>query len=180
MYTVYFFKTWKAIDSLARVPNLFFSDVYLNLLFSFKVGPSLDLSCLKLSAFIISLIICMIKTTCFNNTILMAELEGKIPKVGDLFLPLTSPVLITFTRFLACTFIKVWSTFALKRFYRRSYIFEIITHLLMDKQFPWLVLKHTSKHNFWGLNGTKYWRLFIAEYLQPNKFKKKSSFKAIY
>ena len=37
-----FFKTWKTIDSLTCVPNFLFSDIYLNLLFNFKVGPSLD------------------------------------------------------------------------------------------------------------------------------------------
>ena len=93
-------------------------------------------------------------------------------KVGGLFLPITSPVLVTFTRFLACTFKKVWSTSASKSFYRRSYIFETITHLLMDKWFPWLALKYTSKHNPWGLNGTKHWRFFIVEHLQPNKLRK--------
>ena len=37
-----------------------------------------------------------------------------------------------------------------------------------------------SKHNSWGLDGTKYWRLFIVEYLQPNRFKEKSIFYRIY
>ena len=37
-------------------------------------------------------------------------------------MPITSPVLVTFTRFLACTFKKVWSNSALKSFYHRSYI----------------------------------------------------------
>ena len=36
-------------------------------------------SCLMSSIFIITLIMCIIKTTCFNNTILIAELEGKLP-----------------------------------------------------------------------------------------------------
>ena len=36
------------------------------------------------------------------------------------------------------------------------------------------------KHNPWGLNGTKYWRFFIVEYLQPNKFKEKPNFNPIY
>ena len=61
------------------VPNFLFSDVYLNLLFNFKVGPSSDLSCLVPSMFIITLIIRIIKTTGFNNTIFKAELEGKLP-----------------------------------------------------------------------------------------------------
>ena len=37
-----------------------------------------------------------------------------------------------------------------------------------------------SKHKSWGLNGTKYWRLFIVEYLQPNRFKEKSIFYPVY
>ena len=45
-----FLKTLKAIDSLTRVPNFFFSDFYLSLLFKFKIGPSVRLSCLILSA----------------------------------------------------------------------------------------------------------------------------------
>ena len=61
------------------MPNFLFGDVYLNLLFDVKLGPSLDLSCLMSSMFIIILIIRIIKTTCFNDTILMAELEGKLP-----------------------------------------------------------------------------------------------------
>ena len=73
-----FFKAWKAIDSLTFVPKFLFSDVYLNLLFIFKIGPSLDLSCLMSSMFIIILIIRIIKATFFNNTILMAKLEGKL------------------------------------------------------------------------------------------------------
>ena len=62
------------------MPDFLFSDAYLNLLFNFKVGLSLGLSCLMSSMFIIVLIVCMIKTTCFNNTILIAELEGKLPQ----------------------------------------------------------------------------------------------------
>ena len=42
------------------VPN-FYNDVYLSLLFNFKVGPLLDLSCLMSSMFIIILIIRIIK-----------------------------------------------------------------------------------------------------------------------
>ena len=61
------------------LPYFSFSDVYLNVLFNFKVGPSLDLFCLMLSIFIIILIIRIIKTTGFNKTILMAELERKLP-----------------------------------------------------------------------------------------------------
>ena len=78
-YTVSFFKTWKAIDSLTYVPNLLFSDVCSSLLFNFKTGPSLGLSCLMSSRFIIILINRIIMATCCNNTILMAELKGKLP-----------------------------------------------------------------------------------------------------
>ena len=60
------------------VLNFFFSDVYLNLLFNFEIGPSSGLSCLISSMFIITLIIHIIKTTSFNNTTLMAELEEKV------------------------------------------------------------------------------------------------------
>ena len=77
--TILFSKAWKVIDSLTCVPDFLFSNVSLNLLFNFKVGLPLDLSCLMSSTFIIILIIRIIKTTCFNNTILMAELEGKLP-----------------------------------------------------------------------------------------------------
>ena len=66
-------------SSLTCVPNFLFSNVYLNLLFNFKVGPSLERSCLMSSMFIIILIIRIIKTTCFNNTILMAKFDGKLP-----------------------------------------------------------------------------------------------------
>ena len=92
-------------------------------------------------------------------------------KVDDPFLPLTSPVPVTFTRFLACTFRKVWPTSILTSFCRCSYIFGITTYPLMDKWFPSLALNYAPKHSPWGLNGTKYWRLFIVEYFQPNKFK---------
>ena len=50
----------------------------------------------------------------------------------------------------------------------------------MDKQFPLLAHKHTYKQSSWGLNGTKCLRLFIVEYLQPNKLKKKLNFNPIY
>ena len=62
------------------VSNFLINDVYLNLLFNFKVVPLLDLSCLMSSMFIIILIIRIIKTTCFNNTILMTKLEEKFPE----------------------------------------------------------------------------------------------------
>ena len=94
-------------------------------------------------------------------------------KVDGPFLPLTSPVPVTFARFLAWTFRKVWSTSTLKSFCRCSYIFGMTTYPLMDKWLPLLAPKHGHKHSSWGLNGTKYWRLFIVEYLQPNKFKER-------
>ena len=101
-------------------------------------------------------------------------------KVDDPFLPLTSPVPVTFARFLASTFRKVWSTSTLKNFCRCSYIFGITTYPLIDKWLPLLALKHAPKHSPWGLNGTKYWRLFIVEYFQPNKFKDRPNLDPIY
>ena len=61
------------------VPNFLLSDAYLNLLYNFKVGPLLDFPCLMSSMFIIILIIPIIKTRTFSNTILKVELEGKLP-----------------------------------------------------------------------------------------------------
>ena len=61
------------------MPNFLFSDFYLSLLFNFKTVLSLGLSCLVPPMFIIILIIRVIKATCFDNTVLMAELEGKVP-----------------------------------------------------------------------------------------------------
>ena len=101
-------------------------------------------------------------------------------KVGDLFLALTSPVLITFTRFLACTFRKVWSTSALKSFCCHFDIFGNYNPSPNGQIIPLLALKHTSKHSLWEMNGRKYWRLFIVEFLQLNKLKKKSNFNTIY
>ena len=60
-------------------------------------------------------------------------LKESFLKVGDLFLHKTSPILVTFTRFVASTLRKVRSTCTLKHFYRRSYIFGLVTHLLMEK-----------------------------------------------
>ena len=114
----YFFKAWKTIYSLICVPYFFFRDVYLSLLFNFKIGPSLGLSCLILSMFIMILIIRIINTTCFDNTISMVELEGKLPSRSWSLFALTSTILVTFTRGLACTFRKVWSTSTLKNYYR--------------------------------------------------------------
>ena len=119
--------------------NSFFSHFYLSLLFNFKIRRSIGLSCLVSSMFInIILTICIIKTTCFDNAVLIAELEGKVLETGKLevgghFLLITSPILVTFTRVLVHIFRKVRSTSTSKNFYCCSYIFGIITHLLMDK-----------------------------------------------
>ena len=67
------------------------------------------------------LIIRIINTTCFDNTISMVELEGKLPSRSWSLFALTSTILVTFTRGLACTFRKVWSTSTLKN-YCRHYI----------------------------------------------------------
>ena len=106
----------------------------------------------------------------------MRNLKESFLKVDGPFLPLTSPVPITFTRFLACTFRKVWSTSNLKRFCPCPYIFGITTYPLMDEWFTLLALKHAPKQGSWGLDGTRYWRLFIAEYLQPNKLNERPKF----
>ena len=74
-----FSKFSMAINSLTCVSNFLFSDVYLSYLFIFKIGLSLDLSCIMSSMFIIILIIHIIKTNCLNNIIIMAELKGKLP-----------------------------------------------------------------------------------------------------
>ena len=68
-----------AIDYLTWVPNLFFSNIYLSLLFNLKIGPLLDLSSLMWSIDFVVLIIRIIKTTRFDSKILMAELEEKLP-----------------------------------------------------------------------------------------------------
>ena len=60
------------------MPNFMFSDFYLSLSFNFKIGLSLGLSYLMSFMFVIILIICIIKKTFFNNTILMAELKIKV------------------------------------------------------------------------------------------------------
>ena len=147
---------------------------------------SLWVSCkraLMSSMFIIISIIRIIKITCFNNTILKAELEGKLP----------------------------WSTWSLSahNFPSSGYFHKIFDKYLQKglvclctkKFLPSLLyfrnydsspngqiislngtqgLKCTSKYNSWGLNGKNYWRFFIVEYLQPNKLKKKSNFSPIY
>ena len=51
----------------------------LSLLFNFKIRLSLGLSCLMSSMLVIILIIRIIKATCFDNAILIEELEGKVP-----------------------------------------------------------------------------------------------------
>ena len=62
------------------LPSSLFSDFYLSYLFSFKTVPMLGLSCLMSSMFIIIiLIIRKSKATCFDNAILIAEVEGKVP-----------------------------------------------------------------------------------------------------
>ena len=53
--------------------------LFLSLLFNFKIGLLLGLSCLTLSMFIIILIVRTIETTCLGNTIIMEELEEKVP-----------------------------------------------------------------------------------------------------
>ena len=74
-----FFQDLKDHRILTHVSNFLFREFYLSLLFEFKIGRSLGIFCLMLSMFIITqIIIRIIKKTCFDNTILMAELEGKL------------------------------------------------------------------------------------------------------
>ena len=134
--TLLFFQCLNGHDSLTCVPNLLFSDFYLSLLFNFKIGLSLGVSCLMSSMFTTILIIRLIKTMCFDSTILIAELKERFLKVGGILLLITSGILVTFTRFFAHIFRKVRSTSTLINFYHCSCIFRIITHLLMDKRFP--------------------------------------------
>ena len=74
-----FFSPYGGFPPITLLPNVLFKDVYWIFLFNFKIGLSLGLSSLMPSMFIIMLIIRIIKTTYFDNTILMAELEGKVP-----------------------------------------------------------------------------------------------------
>ena len=69
------FQDLTTIDSLTGVPNFLFSTFYLSLLINFKSGPLLGLSCLMSSMFIIVLIIRIIKTTCYDHTILRTEVS---------------------------------------------------------------------------------------------------------
>ena len=63
-----------------HVSNFLFREVYLILLIKFKIGPSLGLSCLMSSMFIImQLIIRISKTTFFDSTISMAKISEKLP-----------------------------------------------------------------------------------------------------
>ena len=75
---------------------------------------------------------------------------------------------------MAHTFKKVHSTCTAKHFCHNSYIFRVITYLLMDEVFHELPLKHISKCNPWGLN-FEYWIFFIKEYLQAYNLKKKTN-----
>ena len=61
--TLFIFSSPKRPQISWCVPNFLFSEFYLNLLFHFKIGLSLGLSCLMSSMFIIILITRIIKTT---------------------------------------------------------------------------------------------------------------------
>ena len=53
---------------------------FISLLFKLKIGPSQSLSCpMSSMTIIVRIIIRIIRTTYFENTILMAELEEKLP-----------------------------------------------------------------------------------------------------
>ena len=59
--------------------DFLFSEFYLSLLFKFKIRPLLVICPPNAVMLIIIFIIRIMKTTCFDNTILKAELEGKLP-----------------------------------------------------------------------------------------------------
>ena len=75
----HFVKVWKAMNSLTYALTSLVSFIYLSLI-SLQKGPLLSLFCQMSSIFIIILIIRIIKTTCLGNTILMLELEVKLPQ----------------------------------------------------------------------------------------------------
>ena len=108
------------------------------------------------------------------------NLEESSIKISGILLLITSPILATFTKFLANTFRNVRSTFTLKNVCHNFYIFKISFHLLMKKRFSLIPLKRTPKYNSWELKGIDYWAFFIAEYLQRYKLKNKSNFSTIY
>ena len=75
-----FFQDLKGHKLLDTCDKFLVSWIILTLLFKFKIGPSLSLSCLMLSMFIIMwVIIRIIKKMCLENTILMAGLKEKLP-----------------------------------------------------------------------------------------------------
>ena len=153
-----------------------FCEFYLDDLFKFKIGPWLSLFCLMLYMFIIMrIIIRIIKITRSENTVLLAQL-----KVGGLFLLITLRLLFTFTRFLARTFRKIFSTSTQNNFCHSSYFFWIITHILMDKYFALFTLRHTFIYNSGRLDDTGYRIFLIVEYLQPYKLQIKSNFNPVY
>ena len=88
-------------------------------MFNFKIGPSLDISWIMLSIFIIRLIIRIIKTLCFHNTILMAELEGKLPWNRWSISAPNSPNSGYFHKIFGMHL--NWSTSTLKMFYHHCY-----------------------------------------------------------
>ena len=134
MLHCYFLKELKTLIFSKCVPNFFFGNCLKRVLFIFKVSSSTGLPCLKSSMFVFVLIIRISKTTCFVNVILMVELEGKLPKVGDLILPIIPLILVACTRFSARTFRKPWSTESLASliFFTKTYIF--LSYLLNSKR----------------------------------------------
>ena len=75
-----FFQDLKGHKFFDACAIFFLSEFYLSLLFKFKIGLLLGLSCLMSSKVIIMRpIIRTIKATWIDNTILMVELEVKLP-----------------------------------------------------------------------------------------------------
>ena len=141
---------------------------------NFKIEPSLDLSCLMSSMFIIILIFRTIKTTCFDNTILMAELEGKLPWNRWSLSAHKFPNSGCFYKLLGMQLKKGSVYFYVKKFIP-PLLYSWIYNPLPNEQIISLIDAQVQlcKYNSWELNGAEYWGFFIAEYLQPNKLKKK-------
>ena len=105
-------------------------------------------------------------------------MKESLLKVDDLFLPITSSGCIH--KIFGMHLQKGLIYLCTKTFLPTVLYFGNYNPVPNGQMIPWLALKHTSKYNSRGMNDTKYWRLVIVEYLQPNKLKKKSNFDPIY
>ena len=94
-------------------------------------------------------------------------------KVGGLFLPKTSLVLVTCSRFLVCSFRKVRSTSALKSFHGHSYFWNY--NPSTNRQLIFLISAQAHPSTI-----PEGWMVQVVEYTQLNELKKKSNFNPIY